>query len=295
MTRREALRRLAAALTAAAAAPAASQLQQDAPYVPTPDVVVAAMLGLARVGKDDFVVDLGSGDGRIVITAARQFGARGLGVEIDSNLVAEARRQALSQGVAERVAFVAENVFITDFRKASVLTMYLGHRMNLQLRPALFEQLRPGARVVSHDFDMGNWRPDAQVRVKVPDKPYGPPVSDIYLWIMPANAAGTWQWRLEAAGTAVPYELALEQTFQSLAGRALAAGRAARLAEPGLTGSEVRFVLYVPANGRELRHEYTGRVSGEAITGRVRLDGGAEVVWNAQRVRRGSIAQPPEQ
>ena len=160
------------------------------------------------------MIDLGSGDGRIVIAAAKQRGARGFGVEIVPSLVNDARREAERQAVSDRVQFRAENLFMTDIGKATVLTVYLYPNILHQLRPRIFEQLKPGVRVVSHEFDFGNWKPDAQVRVKVPDKPYGPPVSDVYLWIVPANAAGRWQWHTPVEGADVAWELELEQTFR---------------------------------------------------------------------------------
>src|SRR5688572_20185477 len=125
--------------------------------------VVDAMLEIAQVGPKDFVIDLGSGDGRIVIAAAKKRGARGLGVELDGALVNDARREAQRQGVADKTEFRAENLFVTDLDKATVLTTYLFPRVNAQLRPRIFEQMRPGSRVVSHEFDFGNWKPDAQV------------------------------------------------------------------------------------------------------------------------------------
>ena len=197
---------LAAALLVAAPAlsPAAEQHPHaDVPFVPTPPAVVAAMLGIADVAPDDFVIDLGSGDGRIVIAAAKQRGARGFGVEIDGALVGAARREAQREGVAGRVEFREQNLFITEMDRATVVTMYLYPRLMLRLRPRLFAELRPGARIVSHDFDMEGWRPDARVTVPVPDKPYGPPSSEVYLWIIPANAAGAWRWRSADGAAAV--------------------------------------------------------------------------------------------
>ena len=162
----------------------------DVPYVPTPPGVVDAMLRIAGVGPHDFVIDLGSGDGRIVIAAAQKHGARGFGVEIDGALVSAARREAQRAGVRDRVEFREGNLFATDIGVASVVTMYLYPGLMMQLRPRLFAELKPGTRVVAHDFDMDAWRPDARVTVPVPDKPYGPPSSEVFLWIMPANAAG---------------------------------------------------------------------------------------------------------
>ena len=171
----------------------------DVPYVPTPQNVVEAMLEIAKVGPDDFVIDLGSGDGRIVITAAKKYGARGFGVELDGALVSDARREAERQGVQGRAQFLAQNLFITDIDRATVLTSYLFPQINIQLVPKIFAELKPGARVVSHEFDFGKWKPDAQVTVPVPNKRYGPPQSDVLLWIVPANAAGRWRWQFAAA------------------------------------------------------------------------------------------------
>jgi SAM-dependent methyltransferase len=288
------LRRLAAAavllLALPSGAPAADQHPHaNVPFVPTPPAVVDAMLDLARLRPEDYVIDLGSGDGRIIIAAAKKYGARGFGVEIDQNLVAESRREARRQDVAERAQFMVENLFIADLGRATVLTMYLYPSLMLQLRPRLFEQLKPGARIVSHDFDMGNWRPDTRVTIPVPDKPYGPPSSEVYLWIVPANAAGAWQWRVGSGAAAAVYEVTLSQTFQALEGRATVGGRPGRLENGGMRGDEIRFMLTAELDGRPVQHEFGGRISGDEINGKVRLAGGGELDWKATRVRRGSI------
>ncbi|MGZ8154712.1 MAG: methyltransferase domain-containing protein [Burkholderiales bacterium] len=263
---------------------------QDVPYVATPMNVVQAMLDIAKVGPGDFLIDLGSGDGRIVITAAKQRGARGFGVEIVSSLVSDARREAERQGVADRVQFHAQNLFITDIAKATVLTAYLYPNVMHQLRPRILGELKPGARVVSHEFDFGNWKPDAKVRVSVPDKPYGPPVSDVYLWIVPANAAGRWQWRVPASGGDVLWEVELEQTFQALRGVARAGGKPARIDNPQLRGAEIRLAVSATLDGREVRHELAGLVAGDTIRGKARLSGSAsENDWRAARVGQGRI------
>ncbi len=259
----------------------------DVPYVPTPANVVDAMLKLAGIGPRDFVIDLGSGDGRLVIAAAKQHGARGFGVEIDGTLVSAAREGAQRQGVSDRVEFYEQNLFITDLDRASVLTLYLYPRLLMQLRPRMFEQLKPGSRIVSHDFDMENWQPDARVTVPVPEKPYGPPSSEVYLWIIPANAAGTWQWR-SAGGAAADYEVALSQTFQMLEGKPLVGGKPGRLEEGRMRGDEIRFILAAERDGRMLRQEFSGRVSGDTISGKAKFAGG-EQDWKATRIRRGSI------
>jgi SAM-dependent methyltransferase len=266
----------------------AAAQQADVPYVPTPSNVVDAMLEIAGVGPGDFVIDLGSGDGRIVIAAASKRGASGLGVEIEGALVNEARREAARQGVAKRVEFREENLFITDIRRATTLTLYLYPRLLMQLRPRFFAELRPGTRIVSHDFDMENWRPDAHVTVPVPDKPYGPPRSEVYLWIVPANAAGRWRWRSSLGEQAVEVELLLNQTFQMLDGEPRAGGVPARLEQGRVRGNEVEFTLAVATGARVERQRYAGVLTGDALAGTVRGNG-REAAWSAVRVERGSI------
>jgi SAM-dependent methyltransferase len=153
---------------------------QDVPYVVTPFPVVDAMLQLAAVGSEDVVYDLGSGDGRIVIAAAREYGAHGVGIEIDPRLVAESTRRAEQAGVGTRVRFTTQDVFQADLRPATVVTLYLTRELNLRLRPKLLAELRPGARVVSHRFDMGDWKPERQVAMDVDGRQYV-----VYLWRIP--------------------------------------------------------------------------------------------------------------
>jgi hypothetical protein len=291
VNRRLFLHRAGAASVAAAIGlrPCSPTAQEpDVPYVPTPPAVVDEMLRMAQVGPGDYVIDLGSGDGRIVIAAARARGARGFGVDLDGSLVHTAQREAQRQGVAGRVEFRQRNVFVTEIGAATVVTMYLFPGVNLQLRPRLLAELKPGTRVVSHDFDMGDWPPDGRTTVPVPDKPHGPPRSEVYLWIVPANAAGSWRWQLAVAGVPVPYQLALEQKFQMLAGRPVVGGVAARMEDGRMRGEEIRLRLTAAVAGREMRHEFAGRVAGDTISGVARLDGGSELVWNAARVVRGN-------
>jgi hypothetical protein len=152
----------------------------DVPYVPTPQPVVDAMLKLAKVKRGDVLYDLGSGDGRIVITAAKRYGVRGTGVDIDPARIREANANARSAGVAKLVRFVNQDLFELDLREASVVTLYLLPRINLQLKPKLLEELRPGTRIVSHGFDMGDWKPERAVMVGT---------STIYLWTVPPRGA----------------------------------------------------------------------------------------------------------
>jgi len=260
----------------------------DVPYVTTPTNVVNAMLELAKVGPRDYIIDLGSGDGRIVIAAAKSHGARGLGIEIDGSLVSEARREAARQGVAQRVEFRAENLFVTDLEEATVLTTYLYSRVNLQLRPRIFEQMKPGSRVVSHEFDFGNWKPDARVTVQVPDKPYGPPRSDVLMWVVPANVAGIWRWHLRIDDRDVDCEASLTQVFQEVGGDARVGTTTARIEAVRLRGADLEFALVTRIDGRDVRLELAGRTYGDTMHGSARL-GNAQTEWQAKRVKRGKI------
>lgn len=165
---------------------------EEVPFIVSPDNVTLEMLRIADVKAGDHVIDLGSGDGRIVILAARRFGATGLGVEIDPDLVRRSIASARDAGVAGRVAFRAEDLFTTDLSRATVITMYLLPEFNLRLRPALLA-LKPGTRIVSHDWDMGDWPPDRTTQVDVPDKPVGRDKSSrVHLWVVPARVEGVW-------------------------------------------------------------------------------------------------------
>lgn len=156
------------------------QKSPEVPYVPTPQTVVDEMLKLAAVTKDDVVYDLGSGDGRIVITAAKKYGARGVGVDINPERVKEANANALQAGVTDRVKFLAQDLFETNLKEASVITLYLLPAVNLRLRPKLWNELKPGSRVVSHSFDMGDWKPDKTVEIEG---------AKIHFWVIPDKGA----------------------------------------------------------------------------------------------------------
>jgi trans-aconitate methyltransferase len=158
--------------------------EPEVPYVPTHERIVAEMLKVAKVGKSDVLYDLGSGDGRIVITAAKKFGTRGVGVDVDPVRVKEARENAAKAGVADRVKFLQQDLFETDIREATVVTLYLLPEVNLRLRPKLLSELKPGTRVVSHNYDMGDWTPLKTLQVRVPED------HTIYYWVVPPPGAG---------------------------------------------------------------------------------------------------------
>lgn len=263
------------------------------PFVPTPPEVVERMLAMAKVTKADYVIDLGSGDGRVVRLAAQKYGARGFGVDLDAELVARSTSLARRDGVDDRVSFLAQDLFKTDISEASVLTMYLLPAVNMQLRPRLLSDLRPGTRIVSHDFDLGDWAADETVKMYAKEK-YGGAGGDstIYLWIAPAHAGGRWQWRLHLAGEPVAYELVLKQQFQKVAGTVtLDGGREATIESAELRGDAIRFASVIEIKGRPVRHTFSGRVVGDAIEGEVTLAGarmqGAHQ-WSAARVERGA-------
>ena len=182
------------------------QVRLDVPYVPTPQDVVDRMLDMAKLTKDDFHIDLGSGDGRIAVTAAKR-GARSIGVDLNPTRIAEANENAKKAGVTDRVTFVLGNLFEQKIGEANVLTMYLLQSVNLQLRPRILASCKPGSRVVSHAFSMNDWEPDQHVNVNG---------RNLYLWIVPGKAEGTWQ--AESGGR--KFTLNLKQAFQKLTGTA---------------------------------------------------------------------------
>ncbi|HEX9931491.1 MAG TPA: methyltransferase domain-containing protein [Allosphingosinicella sp.] len=246
---------LLAFLTAAAI----PEEELDVPYVPTPAEAVERMLDMAEVGPSDHLIDLGSGDGRIAVAAARR-GARALGVDIDPDRIGEAAAAARLAGLETRARFRRQDLFETPLREASVVSMYLLPDINLRLRPRLLTELRPGARVVSHNFDMGDWRPDAVAEVGA---------SRLYLWVVPAVAGGSWSLRL-ADGTILPLEL--EQRFQEVTG---SLGGAA-VSDTRLRGTSLRFA----AAGRT----FQGVVGDAAIEPDPAAPAGAERSWIATRV-----------
>jgi SAM-dependent methyltransferase len=220
----------------------------DVPYVATDLEVVDAMLGLARVRPGDYVIDLGSGDGRILIAAARSNGARGFGVDIDPRRIRESNENARAAGVAGRVAFRRQDLFATPLAEADVLTLYLLPEVNLRLRARILAEMRPGTRVVSHDFDMGDWHWDQRERVDS---------AIIYLWTVPARAAG--RWTLTANGRSWPLDIV--QRYQSFTGTIGAGEHAVRVEQGRLDGDRIRFIARL-GQGRQV---FEGRVAGDSI------------------------------
>jgi hypothetical protein len=273
------------ALLLAALLPAVAWAQDgkgDVVYVPTPQIVVDEMLNMAKVGPNDFLIDLGSGDGRIVITAAKKFGTRGFGVDLDPVLVKEARANAKREGVADRVQFREENLFSTDLSSATVITSYLLPEMNLKLRPTLMA-LKPGTRVVTHDYDIDGWYPDEEKIISVPGKDVGDPgKSYIFFYFVPATIAGRWESLMQMGGRSVIYEFEFDQSFQRVTGDVRVDNRPVRLPLFEIRGERLAFEVDAPQG----KHRFQGSVKGHTIQGTVTIGGGKPLPWTAQLKRR---------
>src|SRR6267154_50888 len=284
------VRRWIAALTwVALACPCSATAQGpdkelDTPYVPTPQAVVDKMLDMAQVKSGDMVVDLGSGDGRIMITAAQRHGARGFGVDIDPRLVQRSNDEARRLGVADRVKFLRQDLFNTDFHEANVLTLYLLPDVNMALRPKILAELKPGTRVVSHDYDMREWHPDAEATVPTPDKKVGMrKESMVYLWIVPARVEGKWTFELSSGGKTRRSPLVLQQHFQFVSGSVELTGQGDVPVSHGrLRGEELSLLLPPGALDRG-QVELVGRVKDGSLIGTVRKDDREVARWNAHR------------
>jgi len=246
-------------------------------YVPTPDDVVLEMLELARVNPDDVVYDLGCGDGRFVITAAKKYGARGVGIDIDPERIKDSRRNARLAGVQDRVKFIEGDLFETDFREATVVALYLLPDLNLQLRPALLKDLKPGTRVVSHEFDMHDWMPDKMGK-------WGR--NRYYYWVVPADASGKWTWTLSSAKGAEQFVLELTQKFQDIDGKIMTPVSTVAPLEAYLIGKEIGFVLRYRPEGKPVEMRFKGKVEGNTLNGFVEVDTGpysGRHKWTARR------------
>ena len=255
------------------------------PFVVSPEEVVDRMLRIADVGAGDYLIDLGSGDGRIVIGAAKR-GARALGIDIDPSLVAKARQNAVAAGVAERAQFAAQDLFETDMTGASVVTMYLLPEVNLKLRPKLLT-LKPGTKLVSHDWHMADWEPDETIELRTPEKPVGlGGKSRIHLWIVPADARGHWVADVPQHGGM--WEFDIGQLFQAVTVRAKVGGRGRDITVRAtrLRGLELKMAITGLVGGKAWNHLFKGTISGDRMTGEVLVSDGEQqrtVPWTATR------------
>ena len=253
--------------------PSVGQEGKDVIWVPTPQALVERMLQMANTKPNDYVIDLGSGDGRTVITAAKQFGTRALGIEYNPDMVELSKRNAEKEGVAGRAQFIRGDIFETDFSQATVLTLYLLPNLNIKLRPTILK-MTPGTRVVSNAFTMEDWQPDQTDSVEG---------RTAYLWIVPAQVEGTWRWSISGSGPR-EYELMLRQHFQQVEGLIKLDGKTGQLRNVKLQGDHITFTIYEPAGSSPIRRDFVGRVSGNTIEGTVKLPNTAgDAKWTATR------------
>jgi hypothetical protein len=250
--------------------PQVGQAGKDVIWVPTPDEVVERMLRMAQVGANDYVIDLGAGDGKIAIMAAKKFGARSMGIEYNPDMAKLAQRNAEKAGVAGRARIVQGDIFASDFTQASVITMYLLPALNLKLRPQILG-MRPGTRVVSHSFNMDDWEPDETSSMDG---------RRAYFWVVPATVGGTWAFEATGGGAADKSELTLEQRYQKLEGSIGVGQVQAGLRDARLRGFTIGF-SYV--DGNSVRRDLSGRVSGNRMEGSFRADNGTEGRWTATK------------
>ncbi len=263
----------------------------EVPYVSTPEEVVVEMLKMAGVNQNDIVYDLGSGDGRIVITAAKVFGARGVGVEMDSSLIKKSHENAQEAGVTDRVQFIEQDLFKTDIREATVVTLYLLPEINMLLRPKLLGELRPGTRIVSHEFDMADWKPDNMGKVPKVKLYYHPTIpyekdTRFYYWVIPANAEGVWRWTLSTPSGDRDYTLHLVQQFQEIHGTVFVKGQEASISAARLVGDQLSFSLKENRDKEEVVMRFNGRINGNGIAGSLEVRGGplaGNYTWAARR------------
>lgn len=269
--------------------------QGDVVYVPTPQIVVDTMLTMAKVGPRDYLIDLGSGDGRIVITAASKFGASGFGVDLDRYLLRLANQNAQKAGVTGKVHFVEENLFETDLSKATVISSYLLPEMNLKLRSKIMA-LKPGTRLVAHDYHFGEWDPEEQRELIVPEKKVGQPgISYLFYYVVPARVPGKWQSLVNIGGRDTPLEFSLEQEFQELEGSVEIRDRKAEL-RGRILGDRINMVA--GGRGGVARHEFSGRIDGGNIKGTLTIGEGAkrqQVAWAAKQIVKGELKRAEDE
>jgi SAM-dependent methyltransferase len=248
-----------------AQAPEIGQVSKDSVWVPTPDRMIHRMLQLADTTDRDVVLDLGSGDGRIPIHAAKHFGARGIGVELEKNLVELSRKAAAAQGVAHRVQFVQQDLFTYDMSAATVIALYISPGVMDRLKPR-FLALKPGTRVASHHFTLGDWQPDEVVALEGRTG---------YLWVVPASVKGDWTVSIPGGD----FRLRIEQDYQQVKTTAERGGKPLHVIGARLRGTELRFTSFDP-DGHS-RH-FTGQADGDAMRGE--SAGNAPRAWSARRL-----------
>jgi SAM-dependent methyltransferase len=246
--------------------PQVGQAGKDVIWVPTPEELVERMLRMAQTTPNDFVIDLGSGDGRIAIAAAKKFNARSMGIEYNPDMVELSTRNASKEGVAGKVRFAKADIFESDFSQATVITMYLLPGLNLKLRPKLLD-MKPGTRIVSHQFNMDDWHPDETTNIDG---------RRAYFWLVPAKVQGN--WRIQSGPDGL--DLTLEQKYQMLEGTVKLGNVNAGLRDAHLAGDRITFA-FVDQGG--VRRDFTGKVNGNTMEGTMKLETGPESRWTATK------------
>ena len=255
--------------------------QFDVPYVPTPYEVVNEMLRIAGVSKNDILYDLGCGDGRIVITAAKEIGCHGIGIDIDPQRIEESKNNAVKSGIRDKVKFLQQDLFEADFSKATVVTLYLLQTINLELRPKILRVLKPGTRIVSHDFSMKEWKPDISTDVKLERRTHS-----VYFWIVPANVSGSWDWTSPTGPVKDQYVLELNQRFQKIYGTLFVNGSGLSIERGELKGNELQFTVGRTLEGQIVRMLFRGKVKGNSIEGSIKINADSatkKIKWKAKR------------
>ncbi len=251
-------------------------IKLDVPYEPSSEEVVRTMLEIAQVGRDDFVYDLGCGDGRIVITAAQKIGARGVGVDLDPERIKESLLNARKAGVTDRVRFFQQDLFEADIGSATVVMLYLWPEVNLKLRPKLFRELKPGTRVVSHSHDMGSWEPEQLITAAGGHR--------VYLWVIPANVSGIWEWSMP--GERDHYVMELSQQFQRISGTLQLGPDEIPVKNLELKGDRLQLTVERLFKGQMQTLRFIGSVRGHLIEGiaeGVPLGTQGKEPWKAKR------------
>lgn len=257
----------------------------EVPFVPTPHEVVAEILRLADVGPEDVLYDLGCGDGRIVVTAAKKYGCRGVGVDIDPERIEDSRQNAAKEGVENKVKFIEMDLFDADISEASVVTLYLLSRVNIRLRPKLLSDLKPGTRVVSHDFDMDEWEADETSYVEDDWETHS-----VFFWIIPADVSGTWEWTLPEIAGKNGFSLELEQEFQMLKGAAFENSSSIPVFVEGnkINGADLEFSIERNLGQNTERLLFRGKADANTIKGTVIREGSPDkksYSWSARRIK----------
>ncbi len=249
--------------------PQVGQSGKDVVWVPTPDDLVTRMLTMAKVTANDYVVDLGAGDGKIAIAAAKNFGATALGIEYNPDMAKLAQCLVEAEGVANKVKIIQGDIFKEDFSKADVITMYLLPELNLRLRPILLN-MKPGTRITSHQFTMGDWEADETAAIDF---------RDAYFWIVPARVEGKWTFREQGDGN-MSFTVALTQKYQRISGDAMAGAYRNPLVGATLRGEEIKFAFN---DDKGQTRTFSGTVRGGEIVGTLRGPGGAEIKVSGKR------------